>query len=325
MYETIINWSNDDQAFIADVPELPGCMAHRLMKHWRMPRKRCNSEEQTMQEHGIGRAKSTGRVLSQIAAIVFTCAVLAGCAPVTRIPAASADRGYALPQQALEKLAAAQEQNDDRGYAYPWSGLEAQLAQEPDGRLLLIGYGSLMNLESAAETIEGVNATDFYPVVCVGAKRLFNYRIPDAVLKELAELGGPAQPRELAALNVIPTGRAADLFNGRVVPVAAADLPALRQREYGYHLRSVTCLRWGAWESEPFAAAVLAAEDPVINGRQVIDNTLEPNPAYVAIVDAGTKAVSESFHELFLDTTFLADGKTTLQQWLEARPAPAIP
>ena len=27
-YEIIIFWSNDDQAFIADVPELPGCMAH---------------------------------------------------------------------------------------------------------------------------------------------------------------------------------------------------------------------------------------------------------------------------------------------------------
>ncbi len=27
-YETIIHWSDDDQAFVADVPELPGCMAH---------------------------------------------------------------------------------------------------------------------------------------------------------------------------------------------------------------------------------------------------------------------------------------------------------
>ncbi len=27
-YETIIFWSEDDQAFIAEVPELPGCMAH---------------------------------------------------------------------------------------------------------------------------------------------------------------------------------------------------------------------------------------------------------------------------------------------------------
>ena len=27
-YEVIIFWSNDDNAFIAEVPELPGCAAH---------------------------------------------------------------------------------------------------------------------------------------------------------------------------------------------------------------------------------------------------------------------------------------------------------
>lgn len=27
-YEIIIFWSDEDQVFIADVPELPGCMAH---------------------------------------------------------------------------------------------------------------------------------------------------------------------------------------------------------------------------------------------------------------------------------------------------------
>ena len=27
-YEIIIFWSNEDQVYIADVPELPGCMAH---------------------------------------------------------------------------------------------------------------------------------------------------------------------------------------------------------------------------------------------------------------------------------------------------------
>ncbi len=27
-YEIIIYWSEDDKAFISEVPELPGCMAH---------------------------------------------------------------------------------------------------------------------------------------------------------------------------------------------------------------------------------------------------------------------------------------------------------
>ena len=27
-YEIILYWSNEDEAFIAEVPELPGCMAH---------------------------------------------------------------------------------------------------------------------------------------------------------------------------------------------------------------------------------------------------------------------------------------------------------
>ena len=27
-YEVIIYWSNDDSAFVAEVPELPGCIAH---------------------------------------------------------------------------------------------------------------------------------------------------------------------------------------------------------------------------------------------------------------------------------------------------------
>jgi len=27
-YEIIIYWSDEDQVFIAEVPELPGCMAH---------------------------------------------------------------------------------------------------------------------------------------------------------------------------------------------------------------------------------------------------------------------------------------------------------
>ena len=32
-YELVIYWSNDDQAFIVEVPELPGCMADGATYH----------------------------------------------------------------------------------------------------------------------------------------------------------------------------------------------------------------------------------------------------------------------------------------------------
>jgi len=32
-YEIIIYWSNEDNVFIAEVPELPGCMAHGNTYH----------------------------------------------------------------------------------------------------------------------------------------------------------------------------------------------------------------------------------------------------------------------------------------------------
>jgi len=32
-YEVIIYWSTEDQTYVAEVPELPGCMAHGSTQH----------------------------------------------------------------------------------------------------------------------------------------------------------------------------------------------------------------------------------------------------------------------------------------------------
>jgi len=32
-YEVILYWSGEDQVFVAEVPELPGCMAHGSTPH----------------------------------------------------------------------------------------------------------------------------------------------------------------------------------------------------------------------------------------------------------------------------------------------------
>lgn len=53
-YETIIYWSNEDAAFIAEVPELPGCMAHGDTRQEALSNA-CNAIElwlDTAREHG---------------------------------------------------------------------------------------------------------------------------------------------------------------------------------------------------------------------------------------------------------------------------------
>ena len=53
-YEIVLHWSNEDRAFVAEVPELPGCMAHGDSREAAL--KRVNEAMQlwinTAREHG---------------------------------------------------------------------------------------------------------------------------------------------------------------------------------------------------------------------------------------------------------------------------------
>ena len=56
-YEVIIYWSNDDNAFIAEVPELPGCMADGTSYNEAV------SNVQTIMAEWIETAKTLGRTI----------------------------------------------------------------------------------------------------------------------------------------------------------------------------------------------------------------------------------------------------------------------
>ena len=58
-YEVIIYWSNDDNSFIAEVPELPGCMADGETYNDVIV------NVQTIMEQWIETAKSLGRAIPE--------------------------------------------------------------------------------------------------------------------------------------------------------------------------------------------------------------------------------------------------------------------
>jgi predicted RNase H-like HicB family nuclease len=64
-YEMIVWWSAEDNAFVVDVPELPGCMAHGNTRTEAI----ANAEEavafwlQTAKEDGIAIPKPKGRLV----------------------------------------------------------------------------------------------------------------------------------------------------------------------------------------------------------------------------------------------------------------------
>lgn len=58
-YEVIIYWSKDDNAFLAEVPELPGCMADGQTYHEAL-----TNAEQIIEEW-IQTAKEEGRAIPQ--------------------------------------------------------------------------------------------------------------------------------------------------------------------------------------------------------------------------------------------------------------------
>jgi hypothetical protein len=198
----------------------------------------------------------------------------------------------------------------DPGRVYPWEGLEGEL--ERAGRpLSLVGYGSLMSAASAAQTLR---ATPGGPrlVVAFGARRVFNYAMSESTL---ARYGPLADPLARAALNAYRSANPADAVNGVCLEVVAADVPALRRRERGYDLQPVVCLRWDRPAGPPFVAHVLSAPDRPADGERHTDDRLRPHAEYYRLCRDAAAAVSEAFLTFFLETTYLADRRTTARAW----------
>lgn len=198
-------------------------------------------------------------------------------------------------------------------FSHPWHGLEDFLKKAGLNSLALIGYGSLINQQSAGRTINVDGSANRQAVFAYGAIRVFNYRMDPEFLNE--RYGSPHSSNHVAALNCELTGRAKDQFNGILTHVNIDSLEPLREREKGYALRPVVYHAWGDSEGKLEVAYFLELlPDPDAEFHRY-DSSILPHIHYTKLCQEGALAISQSFLEFFNETSFLADKVTRLSTY----------
>jgi len=191
---------------------------------------------------------------------------------------------------------------------YPWNGLEEQLEQVQNHTFPLFSFGSLMNPKSASRDLK----THGHPYLSYGFKRVFSYIYPEI----------QQDTKELAFLNAFPTGSCEDIVSGIFFELEISEIEPLRHREIGYDLIPIFITEYKeACESkEPKLIPAYYLCAPKNTARCALWEGLEPHMRYLNVCLEGNYHWEdegvEGFIDLFLQTTFLNDAKTRLDDWL---------
>nr|WP_299384465.1 NB-ARC domain-containing protein [Allomuricauda sp.] len=226
---------------------------------------------------------------------------------------------YNLPMEANFAhglLDAIQARFEFPSYGYPWFNLEESLEEQGKKSILLFGYGSLLNKISAKETLNDTSVNQYRPSIAFGIKRLLDYNMPDDV-RARSLYKNSTGPKELGLFNTRYTGSITDNINGAIIEIPIEEVKNLRAREIGYDLRPVICIDWPYNPDNPefIHAYALGCSGRTWEGKPLTDHTLLPHRDYLELCRKGAEGLGDGFLRHFLQTSFLADGTTTVEAW----------
>lgn len=187
----------------------------------------------------------------------------------------------------------------------------------PNGKVLVYGYGSLMNKESALRSVKPEAVDTMQKAVAFGVKRIFNYKATKT------DHWGPNQhPREKAMLNMTQTLNISSVANGVIMEVDAEDFSRLVKRETGYDLVPILVARWDdvASHNPKVVIEVAYTFTAVHELRNHIDYTSTkyyPVRGYMHAIQQAAHEYGDDFVEMWNATTYLADGTTSVDEWDE--------
>jgi len=192
----------------------------------------------------------------------------------------------------------------------------------PKGKVLIFGYGSLMNKQRlllnsrVGKPIVKQEVTDTVkPAVAFGVKRIYNYFFEQTNWNTI-----PLHSKEKAMLNLLPSADLSSAVNGIVMEVDKEDLEKLVAREVGYDLVPVLITLWDQLvienkDLEFFVAYAFMAANELRNHVLYTSTDYYPIKAYAADVEKGAADYGEIFLQMMRQTSYLADGTTPIFEW----------
>lgn len=200
-------------------------------------------------------------------------------------------------------------------YRYPNDGHEHVLNVYPNGKILVFGYGSLMNRVSAAKTIKAESVDTMETALAFGAKRVFNYKA-----SKTRHWQEDLDEKEKAMLNLAQTFNISSLVNGVTIEVDLEDFSRLVLREIGYDLVPILVVsEKDILDEHPNLDVRVAYTFVAMNElRDHINYTSTkyyPVRGYLHAVQEASAMHGERFAKTWNKTTYMADGTTLIDNW----------
>ncbi|MFA6916048.1 MAG: gamma-glutamylcyclotransferase family protein [Parachlamydiales bacterium] len=200
---------------------------------------------------------------------------------------------------------------------YPNSDFHSLKELYPKDKILIFGYGSLINSQSASRSVSAEALESMRPVVTFGMKRIFNYKA-----RQTAHWGADQNEKEKAMLNITPTPTINSMINGVVMEVTAEDLAKLVDREKGYDLVPLIVISWEDFVSgnpEPKTEIAYSFIAPTELRQNILytSTSFYPVRGYLHAVREGAQTLSDEFLDFLNETTYMADGTTLVKDWDE--------
>lgn len=157
-----------------------------------------------------------------------------------------------------------------------------------DSNIWLFGYGSLVNRESAEQTL-GRPVGELVAATLRGWRRRWSLLRDNAYCEKTFAHADGSVPDWLLTLNVEPEARPDERVNGVLIAIDETDLPALDVREVRYRRVEV---------SGSIEASGLTSEQPVVTYTATAHHTAVTPPADALILDTYLAAVENGFRQL---------------------------